>query len=98
MERKIKLHPLAYQEWEDVIDRYNAIKENLGFEVFEEIDIYIQSLKTDALHYQVKYKNIRVAFTRRFHFGIHYIIDNNDIIILSILNAREDFEKNKDRE
>ena len=42
----IIFHPRAKQEWRDVIEYYNIIKEGLGYQTFDEIYTYIQDLKT----------------------------------------------------
>lgn len=50
-------------------------KENLGFEVFEEIDIFINILQDNPFLYQKRFEQVRVIFTKRFHFGIHYMLN-----------------------
>ena len=46
-EYNIILSSLANQEWVNVIDWYNNKKVGLGFEVFDEIDRYLEKLKSD---------------------------------------------------
>lgn len=92
---KLFFHPIAREEWFAVIDLYNAKKENLGYEVFQEIEDYLEILKERPLHFQKRIGNIRVIFTKRFHFGIHYIVqeDMKEINIISILNAKDNLLK-----
>ena len=40
--------------------------------------------------YAPTYKNTRRALVRKFPFGIHYIIKNENIVILAIFHARRD--------
>jgi len=39
-------------------------------------------LKENPLLYQIKYREIRIALTKKFPFGIHYIIEDSTIFIL----------------
>lgn len=51
----------------------------------------IQFLKTTPFSFQTKYKNIRIALFDEFNYSIHYVIENNQVKILRILNQRQDF-------
>lgn len=93
MEYRLLIEPIAIQEWENTIDYYNAKQSNLGFEVFEEIEHYLGLVEKNPLHYQKRYGEIRIAYTKRFHFGIFYIVNHCIINVLAILNAKEDASK-----
>ncbi len=43
----------------------------------------------NPLLFEVKYRNTRIAFTKVFPYGIHYLFDKNDniISILSVLHT-----------
>jgi plasmid stabilization system protein ParE len=47
----------------------------------------INFILDNPLSFEVKYRNTRVAFTKTFPFGIHYLFDNNKIILLTILHT-----------
>ena len=66
-------HPRAEKELNDIIDYYNVFRENLGFEAYNEIVDYIETLKDLPFVAPKKYEEVRIFFTKRFHFGIHYI-------------------------
>ena len=99
MDFKLRFHPKAKEEWFTVIDFYDEKKEGLGFEVFQEIENYLEILKEKPLHFQKRFGNTRVLFTKRFHFGIHYIVQEElkEIYIISILNARDNLLKISNR-
>lgn len=90
---KLKLHKLATQEWLNVVERYNAIKVNLGIEVFKEIELLLNYVKKNPFHFQKRENDIRIAFTKRFHFGIYYKVIQETIVVLAILHAKEDKKK-----
>lgn len=88
----IIFHPRAKQEWRDVIEYYNIIKEGLGYQTFDEIYTYIQDLKTFPFIYPKRNGEARACFTKRFHFGIHYFIneDLSEIWIIAIFHTKRD--------
>lgn len=59
----------TFVSFQESIDYYNEISTNIR-EKFE-VDFWnkIQNVKENPYHYQVRYKNIRVAFTDVFSFG-----------------------------
>lgn len=90
---ELVLLPKAKQEWESKIDLYNAKRENLGYEVFLEIENYLKKIQENPLHYQKRYGEVRGIFTKRFHFGIYYVFEEEIITVLAILNTKEDISK-----
>ena len=51
----------------------------------------LQFLKTTPESFQVKYRGIRTICFERFNYSIHYVIITEEVIILRILNQRQDF-------
>ena len=46
----------------------------------------IQQLAVNPQHFQKRYKNIKITFTKTFPFGIHYLVEGNTINIQRILH------------
>jgi hypothetical protein len=90
-EYNIILSSLANQEWVNVIDWYNNKKEGLGFEVFDEIDRYLEKLKSAPFIHRKIDEEIRISLTPRFHFAIFYTIVGNTICVIGIRNQRENY-------
>lgn len=51
----------------------------------------LQFLKTTPESFQVKYKDIRILQFKTFNYSIHYIIKENKVLILRILNQRQNY-------
>jgi hypothetical protein len=51
----------------------------------DELTKSIELLKVNPNHFQKRYRNIKIVFTKKFPFGIHYIFENNRIYIQRIL-------------
>jgi plasmid stabilization system protein ParE len=52
----------------------------------DELTKSIELLKVNPNHFQKRYRNIKIVFTKKFPFGIHYIFENNRIYIQRILH------------
>jgi hypothetical protein len=51
----------------------------------------VQFLETTPFSFQKKYKDIRVVLLSNFNYSIHYIIEAKTVLILRILNQRQNF-------
>ena len=43
--------------------------------------------------FQLRYKGIRIAFLTNFPYGVHYIIDDGQVIIIAVLHTKRYFNK-----
>ncbi len=93
MAYNIIIKPKAEEDWDNAVCFFNAKKYGLGFEVFAEIDDFLEILKANPLHYQKRFSEIRVIFTKKFHYGIFYTLEETTIFVHAILNAKDDIEK-----
>jgi plasmid stabilization system protein ParE len=66
-------------------EKLNCLEKRFALAVKETL-VYIAD---NPYLFEVKYKNTRVAFTKVFSFGIHYIFDENtkNIQILAVLHT-----------
>lgn len=71
---------------------YDAINVKLTQDLFSELSDEFKLIKKSPLIYQTKYKQIRIAFLKRFEYGIHFIIEDNQLIVLRILHNKQFFE------
>jgi len=70
--------------------------ENISKELADTFNKYfwniINKVKENPLQYQLRYKNVRIAFTQNFPFGVHFIVQLNQIYILRILHTSRFFK------
>lgn len=99
MEFRVKLSDEAEDDFHKILEFYNPIREGLGEEAQDEVFIYLQTLKANAYIYQKRIKEIRACFTKRFHFGIFYFIDEEEklVRVVGIINTKENPLKITDR-
>lgn len=84
MKYTISLQTEAKKDIQDAIDWYESKQFNLGTTYFKE-------LVQNSDIFQIRYKEIRIAFLRKFPFGVHFKIDSlrRTIIILAVLHTSQ---------
>lgn len=88
MEYRIVVTYKARSDIGKASDYYREISTALQNRFEDQLIKTIDSLKENPLHYQVRYRRIRIAFTQTFPFGIHFIIEGATIYVLRILHTR----------
>src|SRR5690606_772001 len=46
-----------------------------------------EDIKYNPVGVQIKYRNVRVKYIRRFPYGIHYLIDKDVIYIIAVFHT-----------
>ena len=88
MEYTVFLSEEAKFNLQESADYYLKVSANLNQRFEKELDNCITSLKREPFLYQIRYKNIRIAYLENFPFGIHFIIEKEAILILKILHTK----------
>lgn len=73
-------------------DWYKKQKPGLQKEFALEVKKCIHRLQKNPLHYEVKYRNVRTAFTEVFPYAVHFYIDEpaHRIVIIAIIHQSRD--------
>ncbi len=71
---------------------YDTINVKLTKDLFSELSDEFKLIKKSPQIYQTRYKQIRIAFLKRFEYGIHFIIEDKQLIVLRILHNKQFFE------
>ena len=95
MDFELMIHRQAEIDLEEILIFYNNIKNNLGFEVYEEVYDYIQEIKSRPFSFRKETEQIRVCFTKRFHFAICFVVveDLFKIWIIGVINQKDNPNK-----
>ena len=62
----------------------------LGKNFIRCVDTVFSKINRRPESYPIIYKNVRRALTRRFPFGVFYIISQEKVIIIAVLHARRE--------
>lgn len=71
---------------------YSEINSKLGKRFNNSIIETVDNLAVNPLHFQERYRGIRISFTPVFPFGVHYILENNIITILRVFHTKRFFK------
>jgi hypothetical protein len=83
MKYKIIYLPLVYEDIKETNDFYNSRLKGLGKEFVAVVKEEFKTISKHPLLFEVKYKNTRIAFIKRFPFGIHFeIIEDTNLIVV----------------
>ena len=78
------------------IDKYakwfEIEKPGLEKRFLNELFAVIDSLNRNPKIYQVRYKDVRIKFLKKFEFGIHFIIEKEVVYILFIFHTHQNSE------
>jgi plasmid stabilization system protein ParE len=71
---------------------YSKIDKNLSKRCIDDIVSVIESLVLNPFYHQIRYRNVRIAFTSAFPYGIHFIIEDENIFILRVFHTKRFFK------
>jgi|SRR5690348_5734303 mRNA-degrading endonuclease RelE of RelBE toxin-antitoxin system len=73
----VKIDLDAFQDIQKATDWYNEQVPELGSRFQKQVKQQINSLKTNAQNYGIRYKNVRCMIIKKFPFLVHYTIENS---------------------
>lgn len=90
MNYRLIIRPEAETDLTEAYDWYESQLAALGAEFLLVVEASLAAIQRNPKQYQVIYRRIRRALTRRFPFGVFYLTRRNTIIVLAILHAKRD--------
>ena len=90
MKHFLIIRPEAEQDIQMAFSWYEKRVSGLGMEFLRCVDVAIAQVNRSPRTYPIIYNKIHRILTRRFPFGIFYIINNDKIVVLAVLHARRD--------
>lgn len=71
----------------EALDWYEEQREGLGIELLEVIDAEMTRIERDPEHFQMRYRDFKIVFTKRFPYGIHYTIEKKKIFVHAVMKT-----------
>lgn len=68
---------------------YEKKKTYLGDDFLQAIEESLITIETNPQAFQLKYKSIRAIYTKRFPYGIFYLIDKEKIIVFAVFHLSQ---------
>ena len=76
---------------------YEDQKDNLGLTFEKHISKTIQNIQKNPIKIQIRYNQTRVAFLKKFPYGVHFNLIDNEIIIIAVFHTAQNPKKWKSR-
>lgn len=89
MTYQILITESAEQDFSDAFLWYENQKKELGLSFAKNIDKAIYKIQKNPLIFQIRYNEIRVSFLKKFPFGIHFTIMDNEVVIIGVYHISE---------
>jgi plasmid stabilization system protein ParE len=86
----VVIRPAAEAEIAEAYDYYEAVSEGLGAAFLLAVEACLDGIERSPEMYAVIYKDARRGLMRRFPYGIFYLIEQEEIVVLACFHARRD--------
>ena len=90
MARSLFLRPQAEADVAREYARYESLQPGLGRDFLNEVAACFERIETNPELYQPIYLDLRRALTRRFPFGVFYVLTDERINVLAVLHSARD--------
>ena len=77
----------------DILDAflwYEDQREGLGLRFEVSIEASLQKISTNPKSFQSRYDDVHVHFIQRFPYGIHYLIEKDEVKVIGVFHTSRD--------
>lgn len=97
MIRQSRVLPEAESDVLDAYRWYEERTEGLGSEFLRAVDACLAFIKRNPLAYRQVHKDVRRALLRKFPYGLFYVVESDEIVVLACFHVRRDPRQIPDR-
>jgi len=87
MPHKLIIKPEADIELFEALEWYEKQQKGLGSRLYKEFSEIFEDITMYPEHFQKKYRDFRIRYTKKFSYGIHYTFENDVIYVHAILHT-----------
>ena len=88
MAHKVIIKPGAELDIIEAVEWYEEGKVGLSLDFLEQLDKELDRISKNPEHFQKRYRNIKIVFTKRFPYGIHYTLENDILYVHAVLHMK----------
>lgn len=81
MKFKVIFHPDFYNDIQEAVQWYNVQQKGLGTRFLLTVKKQLKTLDNSALHYSIRYDDIRCMPIKKFPFLVHYRVNEHQFIV-----------------
>ena len=90
MKRTIIIRPEAEQDIREAYSWYETQMSGLGANFLLRIDAALSSVQRNPRQYPLIHQGVRRCLVRRFPYGILFLVEEKQIIVLAVFHAKRD--------
>ena len=83
---KFRILDAADMDIAHAIEHYEGVRNGLSLDFELCLEEGYADILNAPLGYQVRYRDIRIKFIRRFPYGIHYLAQGDEITVISVFH------------
>lgn len=87
MSKEFILSDEAVLDIEEAFLWYAKIDSNIADKFEANLHTIFKNIRLYPEGFQKRYKNVRVKFLKKFPYGVHYIMQNNSIIVVGVFHT-----------
>lgn len=92
MKRTLIIRQEAERDLAEAHDWYESKVTGLGSDFLLRVDAALSSILRTPKTYPLVHKEVRRALTRRFPYGVFYLVEEARIVVIAVMHARRDPE------
>jgi len=85
----LSYEPQVETDLKSAVFYYNDQQKGLGKRFYTEYIAYLKHIKQNPHKFQIRYLNVHIAPLKVFPFLVFYMVDENEIIILTVLHSSQ---------
>ncbi len=90
MSYKLIVTPEAERDLEEIVIWYEEQKSGLGSRLIDLVEWKLASITANPLKYQLRYKEVRMAFITPFPIGVHFITKKETVFVIAVMSTHKD--------
>lgn len=90
---KFSVSDFAERDIQSIVDYYDKIDPALSDRFLDEIDDCFSRIVDLSEGYQKRYKEFRIAFLKKFSFGVYYKIYESELVVTAVLHTSQSMSK-----
>jgi len=86
----VRLRPEAESDLDEAARWYEEQRPGLGSKFLDEVLRVLSAISGQPEGFPVVHREIRRAVTRRFPFGVYYLVGRTDLVVLAVMHGSRD--------
>jgi plasmid stabilization system protein ParE len=87
---RVRFKPEAERDLQEAFEWYQGRRRGLGDEFLLAVEASIQVIERTPLVFPEVHRQIRRGLVRRFPYGIFFVLEGAEVVVLAVFHARRD--------